>query len=70
MKIQLHWQERKNHANHKLVAQTTNSDQLNLYEWSEDIINRRAAECPEGWGPMICDERYELFILSMEDGEF
>ena len=30
----------------------------------DDLIDRRGSECPEGWGPMVCTEDSEHFVLA------
>jgi hypothetical protein len=66
MLYQLHWQNLSidKHNETEFVAQAGSEDFPNadaLVAHFREIIERRKAECPEGWGPMICDETYGGF---------
>lgn len=71
MLYQLHWQDGNpqspTHLKTIFVAQDEANDydgMLAMQERFREIIERRKSECPHEWGPMICDEGYEGFVLA------
>jgi hypothetical protein len=71
---QLHWQNLDIDKHHEtvFVAQASSDDYPTADEmlrYFHEIIKARREQCPEGWGPMICDETYAGFVLSPEDAD-
>jgi SH3-like domain-containing protein len=57
---QLHWQSWSDPSQTELVAQTgADCDVLVVLN---EVIHRRIAECPDGWGPMVCDDTSGYFV--------
>lgn len=62
--VQLHWQDPRNISRTRFVAQAGHTSFEDFQAWFEDVITRRRHECPEGWGPMICTQDSEHFVLA------
>jgi len=63
--FQLHWQNPANPDETKLVAQASAFDGTScdkMLETFKNVIERRKADCPHGWGPLVCDETCDLFV--------
>ncbi len=66
MLFQLHWQGVANPKWTEFVAQAEFGDGEHdkLLAWQQDICERRKAEMPDGWVPMLCTEDSEYFVLA------
>lgn len=63
--VQFHWQNPANTSQTEFVAQAGGfQTSAAFHVWFEDIIRRRRHECPEGWGPMVCTQDSEHFVLA------
>ena len=60
--VQLHWQERLEPHRTEFVAQGEFDSGEAMHAWANEIIERRRAECPDDWSPMICTEDAPEFV--------
>ncbi len=66
MLLQLHWQHRTRLNDTVFVAQGEFQDSAEgataCKEWMGELIQRKGPECPDEYGPLLCDETSPLFV--------
>jgi hypothetical protein len=56
MLFQFHWQDSSPPNESRLVEEievTATANPDSLHAWAREVYDRRKAECPEFWGPML-----------------
>lgn len=66
--VQLHWQDRKNLDRTEFVAQGSFNDIDRFRAWINDLLDRRGAEMPRGWCPLVMTEGDPRFVLQATRG--
>jgi hypothetical protein len=61
---QLHWQNRSNIQETEFVGQFEAATVEEARDRLNDLIERRRNECPEGWGPLVCNQDSGYFVLA------
>lgn len=65
--VQLHWQDRANPDRTEFVGQGEFDDADDMAGWANELISRRAGECPEGWCPLVMTEGHPRFVTAAEE---
>jgi hypothetical protein len=58
---QLHWQKMSDQKLTKFIAQGDFDSADDVGEWARKIIEKRKKEIPDGWGPLLCDDKAPMF---------
>lgn len=66
--IQAHWQNRANPSQTEFIAQygpiNSPEDVDAAMAWAGEVFERRRAECPDGWVPMVCNQDAPEFVMA------
>lgn len=65
MLIQLHWQNRADPKQTDFVAQAGFPNAEAAVRWANEKIDEMKETCPNGWGPMVCTEDSEFFMMAV-----
>jgi hypothetical protein len=59
---QLHWQNPRDLTQTIFVGQSGSLSSFEEFEaWFNGLIEHRRAECPQDWGPLVCDQDSHYF---------
>lgn len=61
--IQLHWQNRANLYQTEFVAQGEFGNADSAHAWAREVIERRGAEMPDGWCPLLITQSDHRFVM-------